>query len=467
MGKTLWILTEERPKPEVIMKIASIFAKDKGIGAICDPIRFLPILDDNGNFTFTYEVRGLIFSKSIVSKVILKIISGSSSFVDHLVYWQDTVPSSNNEPLYAIEETKTDDSESRNTGAFQRITKFIYVSHYYPNTIKVMLYNLKVQQKEEATASNNFGNRLLLTLGVRLAGKKFDKDLKPFHSIDELIKVRNSVRKPPRGNVAVQIKKYGEKIEVSGRLVKGSSLSHDPNIGLLTGICSCLRKLGYKKEIVLTEHGLEQAMLKPNNKFMRIAEYYNLSLENLNRPLNIIWPKYYWRYEKTSEKIGSIFIHLSIKSFTHGYSLFENHAGCEKGYFLRPDGSVEPIAKYKDREKYKNGDKSQIIHFPDLVILDNRNYEVINIEGKQTKNTLQGIADLDNFDAFEEFYIQKYYQEFCIVRTLVLYGGSETKITEEKVGFLLNKNGTIVLSNYSPKIFILAIKNIKEFYGIN
>ena len=32
------------------------------------------------------------------------------------------------EPIYAIEETKTDDKESRNTGVYQRCSKFIFIS---------------------------------------------------------------------------------------------------------------------------------------------------------------------------------------------------------------------------------------------------------------------------------------------------------------------------------------------------
>lgn len=74
--------------------------------------------------------------------------------------------------MYAIEETKTDDKESRNTGVYQRASKFVFVENYYPNIKKIMLYQLKVEQKEKATATYIFGTKLLKTIGVEILGKK-------------------------------------------------------------------------------------------------------------------------------------------------------------------------------------------------------------------------------------------------------------------------------------------------------
>lgn len=451
MNDTLWILTEERPKQEVLRKIALIIAQDYDISVdFSQKISFSPVFEEY--FQFTYEVKGIFFDKDFVSNIKLKIISGSSSFVDYLVYKQLEEPISQDEPIYAIEETKTDDSESRNTGVFQRITKFVYVDYYYPNCHKIMLYNLQVKQKEIATATNTFGNRLLLTLNVRLEGKAFDESLDRFSSIEELIEEREKVRKPPKGNVPIQIIKKDNAIQVSGRLVKSKSLSHDPNIGALSGITAVLRELGYQGSIELVLHGLTQEMLKPNNKFMRIVDRLSLTFDGLSVPTDIKWPKEYWKYEKSSEKIGSIFVHLMVESYTRGYSLFENHAGCEKGYFLCDDSTVIPIEKYKDRDLYKKGDTSQIIHIPDLVLLDPENEEIINIEAKQSKYVLDGIKELKNFDAFEEGYIKKYYPSYSIIRAVVLYGDTNDNLSESEVCFLLNSQGMI---SYRGNILLL------------
>ena len=50
-----------------------------------------------------------------------------------IVFYQNHEPKTSDTPIYAIEETKTDDSESRNTGIFQRASKFVYIEYYYPN----------------------------------------------------------------------------------------------------------------------------------------------------------------------------------------------------------------------------------------------------------------------------------------------------------------------------------------------
>lgn len=127
-AKNLWILTEERPKMNVLRMIFEYFSKDQGCGFFGDPIRIIPILDENKCFTFTYEVIG--FTCARVKRIYIKVISGFSSFTDFLIYYQDAVPKASEAPIYAIEETKTDDSESRNTGVFQRCSKFVFIENY-------------------------------------------------------------------------------------------------------------------------------------------------------------------------------------------------------------------------------------------------------------------------------------------------------------------------------------------------
>ena len=123
-GKNLWILTEERPKKVVLQSIFEYFAKDQQCGFFGDTLRIIPILNENKCFEFTYEVIGFTCAK--VQHVYIKTVSGTSSFVDFLIYYQDNEPTPADVPLYAIEETKTDDSESRNTGVYQRCSKFVF-----------------------------------------------------------------------------------------------------------------------------------------------------------------------------------------------------------------------------------------------------------------------------------------------------------------------------------------------------
>lgn len=461
--KNIWILTEERPKKEVLQMIFSYFVKDQKCGFFGDNIRIIPLLDANKHFDFTYEVIGFTCAK--VNKVFIKTVSGSSSFIDFLIFYQNEQPKSSDIPLYAIEETKTDDKESRNTGVFQRCSKFVFIQNYYPTTKKIMLYALQVQQKEKPTETYIFGTRLLLTLGVEVLGKKLDKAVfTPFKSIDEVIQCKNAMKRPPAGNTPIIITKTESKIQISGRLFKSGSLSHDPNIGALSIIAAVLRKLGWINSIEITRHGLSQKHIGKTNKFIQIANQLKISLEGLSVP-RVILPKDYWHYDLEGEKLGTIFIHIVVENFTESYSIFENHAGCEKGYFQTSDGDHIPLAKYADREAYKAGDKNQIVFIPDLVLLDVKESESITIEGKKFQYRQNGINELSGYNAFDTMYLKKYYPKFQIVRTVVLYGSKEEKIMEVQVGFLLNASGKLVLGIKAPKLFERAIKNLLDFWN--
>ncbi|OEG70035.1 hypothetical protein ATZ36_06385 [Candidatus Endomicrobiellum trichonymphae] len=59
----------------------------------------------------------------------------------------------------------------------------------------------------------------------------------------------------------------------------------------------------------------------------------------------------YWHYDKTGEKLGTIFIHIVVENFTKGYFIFENRVGSEKVYFITAMREQIPLAKYSDREK--------------------------------------------------------------------------------------------------------------------
>ncbi|MFZ7259888.1 hypothetical protein [Avibacterium avium] len=464
----LWILTEERPKAEVIEVIFSRFAQEKGFGFIhSGSTTIVPLVKDE-RFTFSYQVLGI--NTPHVSRIIIKTVSGKSSFVDYLIYYQNQEPTPTDRPLFAIEETKTDDSESRNTGIFQRCTKFVYIDLFYPNVKKIMLYSLQVNQKEKPSATNLFGSKLLATYGVEILGKhQNEEQMTPFNSIDELIDFKNSMRKPPKGNVPILIYKLQDEIKISGRLIKSGSLSHDPNIGALSMISAVLRKIGWEGKVTIIEHGLVQnnlpnSSLKPN-KFIQIANKLNISLQGLNI-INHNTYNEYWNIETNGEKLGTIFLHIAVDSFSEGYSIFENHAGCEKSYFKRSNGEVVPLEKYSDRTLYKSGDKTAIAHIPDLILVDVDSLEIINIEGKTYENRFKGIKELRNYDFIEEEYIKPSYPKFDIVRTVVLYGGaiSDNTKLEAEIGFLLNTSGKMILGIKAPKLFTEAISNLLDYW---
>ena len=462
--KNLWILTEERPKNEVLKQILEKFVLDNGFSGFVDNLRILPILE-NGKFTFTYELTG--FRCNRVGKIYIKTVSGYSSFVDFLVFYQDDEPDpSIDTPVYVIEETKTDGSESRNTGIYQRCSKFVYASSFYPSVNKIMLYNLRLDQKEKIAETIIFGTRMLLTYGVEIIGKKLDEDVfKPFSSVDELIAYKDSMRKAHAGNIPIEITKIDDTIFVSGRLFKADRLGHDPNIGALSIISATLRKLGWTGKIIVTLHGLKKQHIKKSNKFILIANQTGITLEGLTLPDPEPHTEY-WRYDRSGEKIGTIFLHLVIESFTDSYSIYENHAGSERGYFITSSGEYLTVGKYLDRVAYKGGDVAQIINLPDLTILDVSRKEVVNIEGEMYKNKLAGIKQLSLFDAFETLFIKKNYPEYSIIRTVILYGGDDkSESFEVEVGFILSSDGDLILGVKAPAIFKDAIERLLDFWS--
>jgi len=459
----LWILTEERPKKGVIVTILEKYLKDRNIACFIDKIRIIPILE-NGVFTFKYEIIG--FKTPKIGNIYIKIISGSSSFVDFLIFETLNEPTQDDIPIYAIEETKTDDKESRNTGVYQRCSKFVYIDFFYPNIKKIMLYNLQINQKKEPTLTYIFGTKMLKTLGVEILGKSGldDKIYNSFSSIDELIEEKNSMPETKNG-ISVKLTKTINSIEISAKLEKSGRLAHDPNIGMTTIISAVLRKLGWSKEIVITKHNLpNQQSVGKRNKFIQIANRLDIKLDNLQVP-QIIINQNYWRYDYSGEKIATIFLDIVVEEFSQGFTIYHNHAGAERGYFITSDGERLAVEKYNNRAKYKKGDKTQIIALPDLVLLDNREKEIINIEGEMYKNAKQGIEQLNGFEYFEKSYILKYYPKYEIVRTVILYGGDDNRLPIGKISFVLNTKGEILLNIKAPKLFIESFKNIFDYWS--
>lgn len=459
----LWILTEERPKSEVIRDIVRIVFNKKSYVGFFDAIRIIPLLDDNNRFIFTYQVLGI--NSKQVDEIFIKVVKGKSSFADFMVFIQDKEPIQSDQPFLIIEETKTTDKESRNTGAGQRATKFPYANLFYPNTEQIMLYSSTTDDNKTPTESNQFFTRLLITYGVEIHGKELDEKLfTPFSSIQELIDFKNNMRRPPAGNVPILLSVLEEKITVSGRLWKSKSLSHDPNIGQLTIISAVLRNLGWTGEIEISQHGLSQNMVKSKNKFVHLANMLDIGLEGLTVPINNL-PDVYWEYEMVGEKMVTIFLHLLIEYLSSGFSVYSNHASTERGYFLTRNGEQLTIEKYKDRDAYKAGDRSQIINLPDLIICDDENNQIINVEGEQFKNVAKGIEQLNLFDAFEDRYVKRHYPDMPIQRTVVLFGGSADGLRYVEVSFILTKSGELCISvDNTPEIFKTATQNLFDFY---
>ena len=447
----LWLLTEERPKPSVVLQIIEMYCTDFN-DRITErrEIKIKPEIT-KGVFDFVYVVEGL--SVTNADNIYIKTVSGSSSFLDFLLFKQKEEPtegSPTDNLIMAIEETKTSDDESRNTGVYQRGSKFVYITPYYNHVKLYMLYNEELEAREHKKPSDTsiFGTNILLTLGVIIVGKNISRWFKPFESLDELISFKAGMRQPPSGNVPIMIKKYENRIEISGRLAKpadAGNIGHDPNIGALSMISSCIRKLGWDKDIVITMHGVTQQYVnntRGKNKFLYICNILGIHLDGITMPMNVVLPDLYWHYEKRSEKMADILLH--IQTVYHGmFCVYENHAGCERGYFRTKTGRLVTLPK-KDR----NGVN---LYLPDVVLYDERTNYILLVEGKMLSTLQQGIKEIENFDSIEHEYIIPEYPGVTIMRCVSIFGGNLTEIPHEKVLFYLAENGRLIINKNSPE----------------
>lgn len=447
----LWVLTEEKPKRSVVIEILKKYSLEyeKRIEIDANGIIIAPIFEDK-KYSFTCEIYGVTVEG--IHNIYLKTVSGGSSFLDYLLFEQDEEPDDGDcsHMVMAFEETKTSDDESRNTGVYQRASKFAFIRAYSTTAKTYMLYNDELNARENKRPSDTsvFGTNMLLTLGVEILGKSNLSWFKKYTNIDELIDAKNSMRRPPAGNVPILIHKYDDRIEVSGRLSKpadAGNIGHDPNIGALSLIAYCLRHLGWDKKIVITKHGVTQNYInrtRGRNKFLYICKLYGMVLDGIVMPENYDLPEKYWHYEKSSEKVTSILLHILAEN--NGLEeVYQNHAGCERGYFYTKEKEAITLPK-KDASGIEN------LYIPDLILYENEDNVVLLIEAKKLSTLNEGLVEIEHYDSIENEYIKKYYPNATNLRYLTLFGGNIEELPSEKVLVHMNYDGSVIINKDAP-----------------
>lgn len=267
------------------------------------------------------------------------------------------------------------------------------------------------------------------------------------------------MRRPPEGNVPIDITEYLDRIEVSGRLSKPEgkgNIGHDPNIGALSMIAKTLRVLGYEKDIVITKHGVSQSYIdrtRGKNKFLYICATLNIKLKGIIMPPPASMPNSYWHYEMKSEKVTSILLHLM--GLVHGmHTVYENHAGSERGYFKDKEGKTIALPK-KDKDDKK-------LYLPDLVLYDEHSNCVILVEGKKLSTLQDGIKEIKHYDSIENEFIRPAYSEAKILRYVSVFGGTKREYLHNDVLIYMNIHGEIFINPHAPE----CIKKMFRAVGV-
>jgi hypothetical protein len=338
----------------------------------------------------------------------LRLVKGHGSFVDYIVYEEKNPDEEKSVPILLMESTKTDDSESRNTSINQRFTKFAVARQRFPTTPLVLYFN---KENNATTPTSVFGRRLLATFGVEAydTEKNILLETPAFTTVTELIQAKNAIREKA-GNVSVKITELTpHHYQIRAKLNKGAetTICHDPNKGLVTGIASAIYALDKEASFVVAEHGVDTSkMCKRSDKFWYANNRYDLRLEGSDlSTMGVNAVTVYWTFETQSEKSSTILFQNCMEMAGKSV-LYHNHSSSARSYFV--DSKQKNYAVPKD------------VTIPDLVLADHTNQKMYICEGKIKKDILMGVRQLDNLTKFIE-YVQPLYPSYTIEKGLCVY----------------------------------------------
>jgi hypothetical protein len=455
-SSNLWILTEERLKISVLKDILKIYVRDNNIkDTDFSNLKINPIIK-NGYFINQYEIENIKIEN--INKIYSTIVSGKTSFVDHLLFKQKNRPDDfslkTKNFQYFIEDTKTDTKESRNTAFGQRATKTIIANHFNKSPFKLLITS-SIFKYNEFPDSAKFDAKCLMTTGVEIFIEESKVEDKKFTNVDDLILEKNSMRQPPSSNIPFRIEKAGKNINISKKIIKaaGPALS-DPSIGQILNVCFALRKLNFIGDITISKHGLNQANFTnmSDNKLLLGCKLLNIKLENIVLSTAIAFPETYWKYPNysTQEKHATILLHHLIEYKSKELEvIFDHHAGCARNYIKDEDNNNYSVNK---TPKGKT---------PDLIVRNKKDKILYMIEGKTHNNINKGIEEIKGFPEFFEKHLVKdcNYKGYKMESWITLTGISDKKTEFKNVMFTLKEDGLIDINQNLDHKFKKVLSN--------
>lgn len=467
MKKNLYILTEESISITEIKKIVNETSKECSLGVVfTEQVRVIPKIQNNV-FIHEYELKG--FQSIKIDKVLIFGVDSFSEakernpFVDYLVYLQEHKPNPKDlfkNCIFAIEATKTNTYDSRNTAMGQRAGKFVHLNYFLENQeseTKLIMYKTHPQAAKDHR-SVEFVSRCLSDLPVKVDfWEDPPKIYQPFNNIGDMIAEKNAIsEKNTRLNdVPLKITTSGSSpnitYELHGRLAKpgltGAAAcrwtgkpGHDPNKGALALHAKKIRDFGFKGKIEVINHDLDPKKAHTwGCKLIKFATYLNFSLQGCQiNPKNFL-PTYYRYLTSDNEKIASILAQVML--INKGMkTIFENHGGCEKS-FIDTD-CINQKKSHKNRyitfpKTYSNTNRK----IPDLIMCDDMNKIIYLYEGKKASTKAHGLAEIKKYEDLEKDILSKHYPNFSFERRLIIEGGK--KDNDPIVSFQLDENSVV------------------------
>jgi hypothetical protein len=392
-SNTFTILTEEVPSyDEITFMLNKILKIEK---SLFEKATIMPTYI-NSQFKGEWEMQ---FDNY---KIIIKLFKGESSCVDYLLFNGNVNNDTSAENAICIlESTKTNDTNSRNTSVNQRITKFMVYKKLYPNSkaTMVMFYNNKWENKN-LTDTGKFGLKLMKSLEIEAYhGENYIYEnlyelylINKFISIEEMISEKNKI-KEKKGNVSVKITNKDDIYYISCKLDKGISnssgkISHDPNVGLLSGLINFIHNNNNLCRIVIEKHNIIQDYFNklPKSKFWYAINEIDVEFSEITIIKRPELPNKYFTIENScTEKVSTILLSQIIDK---KYScIFSNHSGCALTNIKTHDNDII-VERTMPR--------------PDILFYDKTENTLLIVEGKIEKDIQLGINQLQdsNLDRF-------------------------------------------------------------------
>lgn len=395
------VLTEEYPNIDEIRCMMEIVHETTKV-SVDEPIT--PCISNN-------KFNGRWNARIMGARIHIVLFKGKTSSVDYLLFAgtpEDCASGSAEHALCILESTKTSDKESRNTAVNQRIVKFTTYFSLYPNStaIPVMFWLNASWELQKLTPTAIFGFRLMSTLGIRLymnnadgiinMGSKLHID--PFSSTDEMIEIKNSIPEK-KGNTSVKLEHqlrtatlnndtntFVNLFKIIIKLDKGNGehsgkISHDPNVGLLSGILNAFHKLAPDtcNNYLITNHGILQSYFDkcPKSKLWHSTHGLHVEFENVEiKTLPDLPTRYFVIEQSITEKLATILCQMTSEHRT----IFTNHAGCALTSVADAHGCATNVGRTMNR--------------PDILFEDSCKQELILVEGKVEADIHKGVTQL-------------------------------------------------------------------------
>lgn len=319
----------------------------------------------------------------------------------------------------------------------------------FPNSsARCIMFYIDEWKNKSLTKTAVFGLRLMASLGIELFhGTSINLsntyNITPFRDITEMMETKNSIMEK-RGNVSVKITLFEGIYTVNCKLDKGATtcagkISHDPNVGLLSGIVNFIYNMDSVSSIKVASHNLTQTYFDkmPESKFWYAIDNIPILFDEVNIIERPTLPSLYFVLETMiTEKVSTI---LFSQVIDISYNcIFSNHSGCALTNVKTIDGGYEHIERTMKR--------------PDILFYNESTNEILLVEGKIEKDLKNGLKQLQDIH-LERFtnMIQSLYPSATIKKGLCITINSINELgkyadLEYPILFAIDNNGNFVIN---------------------